>query len=395
MRCSLMCWRRMLVLGVASWSMLGGASFAEETRPESSPAWRKLAPYFQTPEKYAGDFGHWVSPRIKADGTRVETAEQWPARRLEIETSWRKMLGPTPALLERPRIKLLEQQQRGDIVQHHAHVEIAPGDRYTDAYLLIPPGQGPFPAVLVTFYEPRTSAGLPEQGAHTHDFGWRLAQRGFVTLSIGTPGMIEEPQRNVRSLLPAEGDRYGCQPLAFLAMVAANANTALRQLPYVDQERIGVVGLSYGGKWAMFASLLDQRFACAVWSDPGIVWGEDNGNINYYEPWYLGYDPKTTRPAGPPNGERPRTGLYQQLHEAKPQRDLVELHALMAPRPVLVSGGTEDGPDRWRALNHLQELYELLGAPRRVGLTNRSTHVPTPEAMEQTLLFFEHFLQAP
>jgi len=50
--------------------------------------------------------------------------------------------------------------------------------------------------------------------------------------------------------------------------VAANCLTALSQTPEVDPERIGIIGLSYGGKWSMFASCLDERFACAVWSTP-------------------------------------------------------------------------------------------------------------------------------
>jgi len=33
-------------------------------------------------------------------------------------------------------------------------------------------------------------------------------------------------------------------------------------------------------------------------------------------------------------------------------RDLHELHALIAPRPFLVSVGAEDRPSRWKALNH-------------------------------------------
>jgi dienelactone hydrolase len=367
-------------------------SFVSAAEPKTADAWTKLAPYFQTPEKYVGDFGHWPSPLVKADGTRIKDKAEWPTRRAEIEASWRKLLGPTPPLLDAPQIKYLAERKRGEITERHCHVQIAPGERYTNAYLLVPPGDGPFPAVLIPFYEPLSSAGLRERGRNSYDYGWQLAQRGFVTLSIGTPGAIERPEANVRALLPLEGERYGCQPLAFLATVAANANTALRQMPIVDKDKIGIVGFSYGGKWAMFASLFDERFACAVWSDPGIVWGEDDTNINYYEPWYLGYDPQATRPAGPPSAERPRTGLYKQLYEAQPQRDLVELHALMAPRPVLLSGGAQDGPDRWQALNHLQAVCELLGASQRVGLTSRPTHAPTPEAMEQTLLFFEHFL---
>ena len=113
-------------------------------------------------------------------------------------------------------------------------------------------------------------------------------------------------------------------------------------MPEVDPERIGIIGLSYGGKWSMFASCLYDKFACAVWSDPGIVFNEKNSNVNYWEPWYLGYDPNEQRKPGVPSDDNPRTGLYKELVDAGD--DLVDLHALMAPRPVLVSGGTEDPP---------------------------------------------------
>ena len=56
----------------------------------------------------------------------------------------------------------------------------------------------------------------------------------------------------------------------------------------------------------------------------------------------------------------PRIGAYSQLVEAG--RDLHELHALIAPRPFLVSGGSEDPPERWKALNHAIAVNALLGA---------------------------------
>ena len=92
-------------------------------------------------------------------------------------------------------------------------------------------------------------------------------------------------------------------------------------------------------------------FAAAVWCDPGIVFDEKRGNVNYWEPWYLGLDPAVTRGRGIVSKESPRTGPYKTLYESG--HDLVELHALMAPRPFLVSGGTEDHAERWQALNHL------------------------------------------
>ena len=72
--------------------------------------------------------------------------------------------------------------------------------------------------------------------------------------------------------------------------------------------------------------------------------------------------------------------------------DLVDLHALMAPRPVLVSGGSEDPPERWLALNHLIAVNDVLGCKHRVAMTSRPTHVPTKEALELELAFLEHWL---
>jgi len=77
------------------------------------------------------------------------------------------------------------------------------------------------------------------------------------------------------------------QRLSFEAYGAANCHTALSNLPEVDPERIGVVGHSYGGKKAMFASCLYDKFACAAWSDGGIVFDEQLANVNYWEPYYI------------------------------------------------------------------------------------------------------------
>jgi hypothetical protein len=73
--------------------------------------------------------------------------------------------------------------------------------------------------------------------------------------------------------------------------------------------------------------------------------------------------------------------------------DLHELHVLMAPRPFLVSGGAEDRPERWRALNHSVAVNRLLGRDNRVAMTSRSGHSPTGESNEQVYAFFERFLK--
>ncbi len=342
--------------------------------------WSRIEPRFRPPPEFANDLGTFRSALHFYDGRPVRSAAEWPERRSEILSRWHEIMAPWPELIERPRLEYAARAVREDFVQHRVRVEIARGV-LSEGYLLVPAGQGPFPAVVVPYYEPESSVGLGK--VELRDFGYQLAKRGFVTLSIGSPGGdARRPELGTAD----------CQPLSFLAYVAANCANALATLPEVDAKRIGIVGHSYGGKWAMFASCLYDRFACAAWSDGGIVFDESRANVNYWEPWYLGFDSKTTRKPGIPTEANPQTGAYKVLKERG--HDLHELHALMAPRPFLVSGGSEDPPERWKALNHTVGVNALLGYTNRVAMSNRKGHNPTPESNEQIYLFFEHFLKA-
>ena len=363
----------MLVL--ASWlaPLARGANAA-------GPAWQSIAPFFKPPAEFANQFGDYRSPLLFNDGTRVESATDWPRRREEILRQWNGLMGPWPPALERPKLEILLSTNRENFVQRRVRLEIGPGQT-GEGWLLMPRGQGPFAAVLVVYYEPETSVGLGKEPRR--DFGLQLARRGFVTLSIGTPG---GDARN-----PDSGEAR-CQPLSYQAYVAANCWQALANLPEVDRRRIGIVGHSYGGKWALFAGALCEKFACVAVSDPGIVFDETRPNVNYWEPWYLGFDPREKRPhAGIPTAENPRTGSYRQMIETG--RDLHELHALIAPRPFFVSGGAEDPLSRWTALNHAVALNQVLGFTDRVAMTSRQEHAPSEESNAQLFAFFDHFLK--
>jgi dienelactone hydrolase len=378
---------RSLAFGLVLAGLTTAASAQEPAARDA--LWKKLAPYAQPPAEFAGKFGPYRSPLQFADGSRAATPAEWARRRDEILKSWQKRLGPWPPMVEKPTVKKLETVEREGYTQHKVQVQTHADGKWVEGYLLVPKGPGPFPAVVVPFYEPLTSIGqgAKGRGVGTHDYGLQLVKRGFVTLSIGTPGWL--PSLGSPLLQASDGVRR--QRLTLLAYVAANCLTALAQMPEAKPERIGIIGLSYGGKWSMFASCLDDRFACAVWSDPGIVFNEKDPNCNYWEPWYLGYDPKVQRKEGVPSATKPRTGLYKELMEAG--EDLVDFHALMAPRPVLVSGGVQDPPRNWQALNHLVAVNALLGCKDRAFLTSRKTHIPTAEALELELEFLEYFLK--
>jgi hypothetical protein len=346
-----------------------------------------MEPFFQPPAEYEGKFGNYRSVLKFDDGTPVQSPRDWPRRRQEILQSWHAAMGAWPALVEKPQIVYQEKEHVANFTRHKVEIEVAPGRLVGPQYLLIPDGEGPFPAVVVTWYNSADSAGLKPEYRGTLDFGYQLAQRGFVTLCIGGVGPEQDRSADRKT---------GIQPLSYLAYAAANCRGALANLPQVDRQRIGIIGHSFGGKWAMFASCLDEEFACAVWIDPGIVWNERDANANYWEKWYLGYDfsqsPQHQRREGVVTPDNPRTGAYQQF--VADGRDMHELHALMAPRPFLVSGGSQDRPPHWSALNHTIALNKFLGHTGRVAMTMRNGHRPTPESNRQAIAFLEHFLAA-
>lgn len=351
--------------------------------------WKQISAFFTSPKEYKDNYGPFRSPLKFYDGRTVKTANEWKERRQEILTKWNNMMGEWPPLLTDQQMQFLDSTRRDGFTQYKIRFYWTPNEQ-TNGYLLIPDGKGKNPAVITVFYEPETAVGLgtSERTKATCDFAYQLAKRGYVTLSIGT---TEATKANTFSLYYPNIDNAQVEPLSMLACAAANAWYVLSKIPEVDSSKIGIMGLSFGGKWAMFASCLFDKFACAVWSDPGIVFDETRQAINYWEPWYLGYYPKPWRKREMITKENPAHGLYPRL--IAEGYNLQELHSLMAPRPFLVSGGSEDTPNRWVPLNHTIKVNKLLGYESRVAMTNRPTHLPTARSNEEAYLFFDYFLK--
>lgn len=347
--------------------------------------WEQIEPFFSPPEEFHNEFGEFRSPLKFYNGKKVHSAKDWKKRREEILSRWHEMMGEWPELITDQTFEILETTKRENFIQHKVRFRWLP-NATTEGYLLIPEGAGKKPAVITVFYEPETAIGL---GKPYRDFAYQLAKRGFVTFSIGT---TEATEAKTYSLYYPSIENANVQPLSILAYAAANAWHVLAKEELVDADRIGIVGHSFGGKWAMFASCLFKKFTCAVWSDPGIVFDETKGSaVNYWEPWYLGYYPP------PWNDLWRKTGMTENAKGLYPKLvtegyDLHELHALMAPRPFLVSGGSSDPHERWKALNHTIAVNKLLGYHNRVAMTNRAEHSPNEESNEQIYRFFEYFL---
>lgn len=353
---------------------------------ESENNWTKMKSYFTPPDEYKNIYDKYRSPLVFYNGDTVKTKEDWSRRRDEIRNQWHKMMGEWPPLFTNQKLTVLDTTIREDFKQHRVRFRWTPNEE-TEGYLLIPNGKGKKPAVITVFYEPETAIG---KGKANRDFAYKLVKKGFVTLSLGT---TETSNNKTYSIYYPNIDSATVQPLSMLAYAAANAWEVLAKEESVDSSRIGIMGHSYGGKWAMFASCLYNKFACSVWSDPGIVFDETKaGGVNYWEPWYLGYYPTPWvdlwRKTGLVEGAK---GLYPKLMAEG--YNLHELHALMAPRPFLVSGGSSDPEYRWIPLNHSIAVNQFLGYENRVAMTNRPEHDPNEESNDIIYTFFEYFLK--
>ena len=332
-------WRLLAVIGAVLMGLCGAAWAAGQDRQgRREEVWKKIAPYFRPPAELAKDLGTYRSPLVFDDGRPAQTPADWAKRREEILRFWHQALGPWPPLVEKPAIEVLQSGPRENFTQKKVRFPAGPGLQ-VEGYLLVPrpeqgpekgtgtsgtqgvarlsrfgrgaggegtPGEGRRPAVVVVFYDAEAGAGLNPKSKMC-DFGYQLTRRGFVSLSIGWPS--DYTQRQSPSL----------QPLSCLAYVAANAYNALATLPEVDPKRMGIVGHSFGGKWAMFASCLYDKFACAAWSDPGIVFDEKRPNVNYWEPWYLGWEAGRTRKPGVPTERQPAHRPVQDAHRVGPR----------------------------------------------------------------------------
>lgn len=372
------------VFAVLMMAACGNNSGLKQFEPRDPDAWHRIERYFSPPSEYADSFGSYTDLLIDDEGNKINTPRAWDDRRDLIKSEWMSIMGEWPQVISDNPLKRVDSVDCDGFMRYTVEFQWLPG-RVTRGYLLVPDDAEYSPAVITVFYEPETAVGIG--GKPLRDFALQLARRGFVTLSLGT---AETTLAQTYSLYYPSVDSVSMQPLNTLAYAAANAFESLALESVVDSSRIGIMGHSYGGKWAMFASCLYDKFACAAWGDPGIVFDESKGgNVNYWAPWYLGwYSPPWDNPWAP-DGFKDARGVYNEL---KSTHDLHELHALMAPRPFFVSGGEADEVSRWKVLNHAVRLNRMLGYENRVGMSNREGHSPTVEANEAVYDFFRAFL---
>jgi dienelactone hydrolase len=178
-------------------------------------------------------------------------------------------------------------------------------------------------------------------------FASRLAERGFVTFA---PHNFYRGGNRFRQL------QRLANPLkkSLFGLGAAQHDRLLdwlSELPFVDPQRIGFYGLSYGGNAAVRIPALLERYALSISSADFNDWTRKTVSVHdhYSLPFYNTY-------------EAHEFNLGHTFNHA-------DLAALIAPRPFMVERGHTDGvaPDEWVAGEYarVRRLYAFLGIPDR------------------------------
>ena len=177
-------------------------------------------------------------------------------------------------------------------------------------------------------------------------FAARLADRGFIVFAPQNPYIGKDRFRVLqRKLNPLKKSLY-----AVIVRQHERVLEWLGQLPFVDPERIGFYGLSYGGKSGIRISALLPQYALSICSGDFNEWIVKTTNVDQANSYMFLYE-----------YEIPEFDLGNTFNYA-------EMTALIAPRPFMVERGHDDpvGVDELVAYEFAKtrRLYLRLGIER-------------------------------
>lgn len=311
------------------------------------------------------------------------------------------MFTPPPAPVNGFEAKVLYEEQRDGYKARKLEIRLS---RYytVPAYLLIPDGKGPFPAVNV----------LHDHGAHLfigkekvirplacedsvvindaeawvqnyegQFFGDYLAQHGFVVFSSDAPmwgerGQKEGPRRDKYDMIAGNMMMYGIDLSAYMTYDDLRATDYLASLSEVDPKRIGCTGWSMGAYRTWMLSALSDRIkagAAVCW----MVTTDEQLTLHY---------------SRTENG-----GFANCLPGLRRWLDYPHIASIACPKPMLFINGSQDklfpvaGAQKAFAIMH--DVWKSQGAGDNLETELWDIPHSCPlKAQERVLRFFQKYL---
>lgn len=258
------------------------------------------------------------------------------------------------------RATIIDEEDRGTYRAQKIVFNLTADSRVL-AYLLVPKGTGPFPAVLLLHdhgarfdigkekvirpfsqHPLLETAQLWTQQLYGGRFiGDELAQRGYVCFATDAlnwgdrgGGGYEDQQALASNLF-----NLGMSYAGLVAWEDIRSADFLASLPIVDSSRIAAVGLSFGSYRAWQVAALSDRIACGV----AVCWmGTNHGLLQ-------------------PGGNRTRgQSAFSTTHpDLVNYLDLPDLASIACPKPMLFMNGKND---KLFPENVVKEAYEKMKA---------------------------------
>jgi len=264
---------------------------------------------------------------------------------------WTELLGemPPPSVAPSPRTRLILEQPkwRG----YEVVLDVWPGV-FAYGILCVPKGieAGERRPVVVCQHglEGRPNKVVdPAIESPYHAIGGQLADRGFVVFAPQNPYIGGDAFRVLQRL----GNPLKCSLFSAIVRQHEVLTAWLASLPFVDGDRIGFYGLSYGGKTAMRVPALVRRYCLSICSGDFNEWVWKNVTIEWSNSYMF-------------------TGEYEMYEFGIGETfNYAEMAALIAPRPFMVERGHRDGVglDEWVAFEYakVRRLYADLHIPER------------------------------
>jgi dienelactone hydrolase len=185
---------------------------------------------------------------------------------------------------------------------------------------------------------------------YMHHFAVSLAEEGFITYAPQNPYIGEDRFRTVQRL----GHPLKLALFSFIIGQHARTLEWLAQLPFVDPERIGFYGISYGGKTAVRVPPFVGRYAVSICTADFNEWVWKTTSVDSAYSYML----------------LPEYDMYE--FDFANVVNYAELAELIAPRPFMVERGHRDGvaPDEWVAYEYatVRRFYAEMGIPQNTAI---------------------------
>lgn len=324
------------------------------------------------------------------DGKRVKTADGWQARRNEIrEMVLRIEYGCVPPAPENVEIESVEDAEivnYGKSTHRRAMLKFGPGQSLKMRVDLFVPNDADRPLATVL------RVGADDSPSR------QINGRGYAYACYDQHALDPDPGDGKDVVGPAQAayPDYDWGSIAVWAWGASRALDYLAALPELDRGRFIVTGHSRGGKTALLAGALDERFAMVVPNGSGC------GGAGCYR--IEGKNSETLELIASPKRFKSwfqeDFGRYAgKVNELPFDQHFVK--ALVAPRPLLSTDALDDlwaNPLGTQAtFLAAQPVFDLLGAGRNNALHFREgKHDQLPEDYEALLDFADlHFYGKP